>query len=619
MNKIKLLALSALMGLACASCDDVLVDNVNPDAAHANTAELGLPVVVFYASQVNYDHAEYYVYLSQCLTTMSKATKGTYPYKEGWEFLSTNRHPQWRRHFYDIGVNANELIKNSQEMGSPNFELIARTIKLMSTQLTTDAWGDMPRSEAYQSNSPKYDTQASIYEWMFQECEDLLEMYNDQSIVNNPGNLAITSKMDRVYTGDLNKWKGLVLAMKARLLLRNVPNVDRSPAMLNKIDAAAQAAIDCWRSGDLLYGSWFGNEPRYYYVEENAVGESACVWSEAQPIINSWESRANMLSSAVPSKFFMVDCLGLINPGIEKREGVYDRENGFGTDPRLSLLFVPQEGPTSPSIDKKIVAMRYLENNIGAGSTYKQANFPKLYAGAYAASTGCYNPIFTMEELYFIKAEAQYWLGNKTAACELAKEATRWNIQRHLDRYLQDNDGLYPSTDNLPPRVDAAESTQKKFEDRMTAFFENETVGRVKACTEIGNKHYFFDASNYTLSDLMIQKYISMYLLPEQWTDLRRYHYSNRRNGYGIGDNSEIVYGTLRRPYNLYAAYWIDGLTTEEQENAWVQRLNYDPETEEKYNAGELERLGAAKNPQWLRKPMIWSEAYGVRTSLTAE
>ena len=182
MNKIKLLAMSALVALAGASCSDVLVDNVNPDAAHSNTAELGLPVVVFYASQINYDHSEYNLYLSQCLTTMSKATKGTYPYKEGWEFLSINRHPMWRRHFYDIGVNVNELIKNSQSLGSPNYELIARTIRLMSTQLTTDMWGDMPRSEAYLSNSPRYDTQASIYAWMLDEADELLAMYNDPDI-----------------------------------------------------------------------------------------------------------------------------------------------------------------------------------------------------------------------------------------------------------------------------------------------------------------------------------------------------------------------------------------------------------------------------------------------------
>ena len=117
----------------------------------------------------------------------------------------------------------------------------------------------------------------------------------------------------------------------------------------------------------------------------------------------------------------------------------------------------------------------------------------------------------------------------------------------------------------------------------------------------------------------MQQKYIAMYLQPEQWTDMRRYHYSNNRNRYGIGDNNEIVYPTLRRPYNLYAAYWIDGLTEAQKENTWIQRLNYDPETEEKYNRKELQRLGAYKNYKWLQEPMIWAHAYGEVTSLTGE
>ena len=83
--------------------------------------------------------------------------------------------------------------------------------------------------------------------------------------------------------------------------------------------------------------------------------------------------------------------------------------------------------------------------------------------------------------------------------------------------------------------------------------------------------------------------------------------------------DKEIVYPTLRRPYNLYAAFWVDGLSEAEKENCWIQRVNYDPETEEKYNLAELERLGASKNHIWLRKPMIWAEEAGVRTSLTQE
>lgn len=605
--------MATLVGVAMTSCDDVLVENVNPDVAHNNTCQLGLPVLVFYAGQTNYDHAEYNVYLSQCLTTMGKSQTGSYAYKSGWQFLTMNRHPMWRRHFYDIGVNGKEMIDNSREIGSPNYELIARTIQLMSTQLTTDAFGDMPRSEQYLSNSPHYDSQASIYAYMFQEADDLIAMYEDPAIVNAEGNQQITKQMDRVYAGDLNKWKGLVYAVKARLLLRNIPNVDRSAATCQRIIDTAQKAIDCWRSGDLLYGPWFGNEPRYNF--DGGTGESSAQWSSAQPKINSWESRDNQLTSAVPSKFFIEDCMGVINPGKETTQGFWDRENGYGSDPRLMLILRPQNGPVSASNPGQRVMIRYLENNIGAGSTYKQTHFPDLYAGAYAGGTDAYTAIFTMEELYFIQAEAYYWMGNKVKACELTKEATTWNIQRHLDRFLADNDGAYPATGNLPGNATA----QERYERQLVAFLDNEAVKRCKPASEIGNKHWFFNPSTFTLSDLMIQKYIAMYLQPEQWTDLRRYHYSNNRNGYGIGDSQEIIYPTLRRPYNLYQAQWVDGLSDAEKENTWVQRINYDPETEPKYNKAELERLGAYNNHLWLRKPMIWAEDYGKVTSLTQE
>lgn len=620
MNKFKSISVAvlALAGMTFTGCEDTLFENVNPDAAHTNSAEQAMPVEVFYASQIVYDHAEYYVYLSQCLTTMGKSQTGSYSYKQGWEFLSMNRHPQWRRHFYDIGVNGMDIIENSKNLNSPNYELIVRAIRLMSTQLTTDAFGEMPNSEAYTSVAPRYDSQPSIYKAMFEEAEELIKLFDDPSYTENPNNQEITKKMDRVYAGDLNKWKGLVYAIKARLLLRNVPNVDRSAATLQNIIDTAQKAIDIWRSGDLLYGPWFGNEPRYNY--DGGTTEQNAPWSIAQPKINSWESRDNLLTSAVPSKFFVEHCLGVINPGVEMTQGFYDRVNGYGCDPRLHLLFYPNNGPISAAkADQSRVMIRYLENNIGAGSTYKQAHYPDLYAGAYAGNIDAYNAIFTMEELYFIQAEAYYWKGDKAKACELAKEATQWNIQRHLDRYLIESGGALPG--NQRPDT-GSHMTEKVWDNMILAFLDNApdpALSKAKPVTEIGNKHWFFNPSEFTLSDLMIQKYIAMYMQPEQWTDMRRYHYSNNRNGYGIGDANEIIYPKLRRPYNLYAPYWVDGLTEAEKEITWIQRLNPDPETEEKYNRAELERLGAYKNYKWLRKPMIWAEEYGVRTSLTAE
>lgn len=626
MNKLKYILSTVLIGACCASCVDMLDDNVNPDKAHAITVDTGLPTIVFYAQQATYDHAEYYIYLSQCLTTTGKSAVGTYSYKSEWEFLTMNRHPQWRRHFYDIGVNVNNLIANAEAVNSPNYTLIARTIRLLSTQLATDMFGEMPLTNAYKSNSPTYDEQPTIYKWMFDEIDALLADYENPEITENPNNYVITPAQDRLYAGDLNKWKGLVYAIKARLLLRNIPNIDTSAATCQAIIDAADQAINQWRTGDLLYGAWFGNEPRYNF--DGGTNEQNCVWSSAQPIINSWESRKNLLDGAVPSKFFVVDCLGLLEVGT-KNEGLYSAVNsnsyeGYANDPRLPLLMIPRVGPEAD----KTVKVRYLENNIGVGTTYNKTDYyPNLYMGAYSGSISGYNPIFTMEELYFIKAEAEYWKGNQAAACALAKEATQYNIQRHLD-FFQAN---YAKGTELYPGAatsDGVGTTDAEHWDAQVDAFLNNTeyytldrrgkkIVRVRPVSERGNKRWFFEEASFDLEALMTQKYIAMYMQPEQWTDMRRYHFSNNRNNYGIGDANEIVYPTLRRPYNLYASYWIDGLTDAQKENLWVQRIPQDPDTEGKYNRQELERLGAFNNYKWLQKPLMWALSRGERTSLT--
>ncbi len=654
MNKIKVILSSVLLGLSVAGCEDTLFDNVNPDAAHINSAELGLPVVVFYAQQAVYDHAEYNVYLSQCLTTTGKSQTGSYPYKQGWEFLNINRHPQWRRHFYDIGVNVSDLVINSREYNSPNYEIIARTIYLMSTQLCTDAFGEMPMpgegwsipgvagGDAYESKTPKYMTQPTIYAWMLAEADRIIELYNANK-GRTDFTLPIRVEQDRIYAGDIDKWIGLVYAVKARLLLRNIPNVNTG--MAQTIYNTAQQAINIWRSETMYEDPWFGCEPRFKF--DGGTGEQNCPWGPAQPKINSWESRDNLLTTAVPSKFFIEDCLGGINPGVAAKKsgdtagsGVYQTYNGYGSDPRLALLLVPNQGPISPADASSTdhLAVRYLENNIGTSANVKQAHYPDLYAGAYAKNDG-YNPLFTMEELYFIQAEAMYWMGNKVKASELAREATEYNIKRHLARFMADNEGLYPGNGNKVSTTESAITNDKKRWERMVwAFLHNspygdteytnydengEWLGTKRGNTtpvdKIGNETFFFptSADQYSLDKLMIQKYIAMYMQPEQWNDMRRYHYSNTRNGYMV--NGEIVYPKLKRPYNLYSAYWVDGYTEAQKENLWIQRLNYDPQTEDIYNKDEVVRLGAYKDHKWLQKPMIWANDPGVRTSLTAE
>lgn len=556
MNKYKVIILSLLISFMGASCEDWLYDNVNEDAAHEVLPQQVLPVVLFYSAQLQFDHAEYGAYLTQTLTTGGRNQTSSFAYKSGWgDFLTMNRHPQWRRHFYDIGVNAKEIIDEAHEAQEWNLELIGRTLRLMSTQMTTDLFGDMPRSEAYESNSPHYDTQESIYEWMNQEIEELIGMYEDPTYTEAATNIPIDQSIDRVFAGDLNKWKHYTYALKARLLLRKLPNWENNAATCQAIITAVNRALEGWE--DVLYRFDGGN------------GAQNSPWGEAFGSTEQgglgWEGRGNMLNSAVPTKYFMENILGVFES--------HNNLKGWAEDPRILAFMSARPGPSGTSDSS--TEMRYLDTNIGMDVSYKVDNYPTLFpevdgkkVSVYTQNTG-YVPLFLEEELLLIKAEATYWSGDKPTARSLTMQAAEINFDRF------NLSSIYGSSYTR---------------------YRNNYLGN-----ETGTGNYvttYFPADGFNIGHIMRQKYVCLYLQPEQWTDMRRYNYSCEENG--IQYDNTYVYPGLKRPNNIYEAHWGD------DPKAWINRINYDPETEEKYNKAELERLGAYKNYQWLRKPMIW-------------
>ena len=542
------------------------------------STKMGLQTVISYAPLACYATAEIGVYMSQALTTGGKSQTGSYPYSQGWEFLGSPV-SYWNWHCNDMIPAALLLIDYAEAYAYKNVALIGRTIRLMATMLATDIYGDMPRAELGHTISPMFETQQDIYGWMFEEADNLIQLYYNNDWINCPTNLQISATMDPIYHGDLQKWKGFCKALRARLWLRKLPNWDNTPAVCQEIIRLVDDALANFE------------EPRYYYP--GGAKELNCPWGPYAPI--NGKIKANRLSTSIPTTFFLRGILGGI-------DGKYQVSRGYALDPRAAKIMEPRN---------QVEGMLHLKSNIGMDFNNTISNFPDLLTQASLTnpwvSNTSYIPLITTEELLFIKAEAQYWAGDHAGAYATTKAATKYNMERY---------GIEETT-----LIDHALNQYNRF-------FE------IK-----------FKATDFTLADLMQQKYVAMYLQPEQWTDMRRYNYSSSKNGiaYAVPGHQAPVYVydvknvhnganalfakdaanfkltiTLDRPYNLYEAYWDTpddyGVNAKLSPNAWVQRINAD---QTPFNTPELERMGyyttnsngeKVLDHNILRKHLIWAQ-----------
>lgn len=126
----------------------------------------------------------------------------------------------WGR-VYGSALNLNDVInytKDKEEEVNKKVYGLALIFKAYAFQKLTDLYGDIPYSEASipkdgNIEKPKYDTQKSIYLSCFENIKKGLEILEPYE------NLAMGSA-DRVYGGDLKKWKKFANSLRLRMAMR---------------------------------------------------------------------------------------------------------------------------------------------------------------------------------------------------------------------------------------------------------------------------------------------------------------------------------------------------------------------------------------------------------------
>lgn len=456
-----------------------------------------------------------------------------------------NAASMWRIHFYDIGQNCNNMIKWAQEEGKSDYAGIGKAIFAWSWLVLSDYHGEVIKtSEAFNTGALtfSYGEQAEVYDYVRQLCYESLSLLN--SATADP---TLSTADAYFYGGDLNKWKKFVYGILARSYhhLTNKGNylTDYADSVVyysnlaindNADNAMVKFAATGISGNSNFFGPLRGNLASTGIATETAIRQSAYI--------------ANLMSG-----------LNAAFPGVTDPRAIYMlRLNTNGTFKGLT----PNKGQTVITANDRPESFWGISQAAGVNNTAPGSDANCRYLFRNASSF----PVMTASEIQFIKAEALFRKGDKPGALAAYKKGIELNFDMLMNTY----------STNVPP----GNLLTTTIRDNFTA-----------------NPAVVPSAANLTLTHIMMQKYISLYIHGtfETWVDMRRYHYTDLDPNTG-----QQVYRDFAPPSGT-DLYPNNG-------GRLIYRLRPRFNSEYVWNLNELNRIGASAlnyhtKEQWFSQP----------------
>lgn len=264
MKKIIKLGIFVLAVAVISSCSKWIDPeiNINPDAPITVPMGLITPSVqtdLAYTLAGGNDVCRPQAMWMQQLTGIARQSEAQGRYL----FRSNNVSNLWATVYSGIGMDLNNLKTLAAEKESPHIAGMAQVLMALNLGITTDLWGDIPYTEAFQGKenlTPSFDSQESIY--------TAIQSLLDEGIANlSSADNAVDIAGDYIYGGDIASWVNAANALKARyyLHLSEVDNANYAKAL-----ASANAALDGGFSG--MKFSWgeseSGANPLYQFLDQ---------------------------------------------------------------------------------------------------------------------------------------------------------------------------------------------------------------------------------------------------------------------------------------------------------------------------------------------------------------
>lgn len=293
-------------------------------------------------------------------------------YLEKLQWSTTRGVDLWRNHYWQMGTNVLAALKDAEAKKAYDYVGAIKIMWAWSWMITTDRHGAMPLNEAFTDIiAPKYDSQKEIYLYVNQLLDDAIVSLDK----GNKSGMAL-AQGDKMYNGDISKWKMFAYALKARAYNHLSKKSDYNPTKV------IEFCDNSFTSND--------DNASPFFIGSGDGSTTDVFWSPA---------RKNM-ETARPTRFLI---------------SLLDGEVFGQEDPRLRLMFNESDDATVKGITP----------SVGDENTPKSA---KMYNKFWSSETSK-ERFISYWEVQFIKAEAALHKGDKALALSAYKEGMRAHME----------------------------------------------------------------------------------------------------------------------------------------------------------------------------------------------
>ena len=346
MNK-KLLAtaLSLTALIAGSGCKKYLDVNTNPNVAQDAPVNLILPSTeIAIGSAIGVDFqingsiwAEYYT---------QSPVASQYKTLEQYNPSATTYDRSWILFYENALKNLRVIETKSKAQNLKQYLAIAEVLEAYCFQNLTDAWGDIPYTQALKGTadqggilSPKYDAQSLVY-------DGVLSTIDSSIALMDPNDASAPGGDDLIFNGDMDKWYRFANTLKLKMLLRlSEINPGKAQAGIAALYATSPEFIDNTSDAQIIYSATPGSQ-NPLYSEEVGLGKT-------QNLVASRTVVDSMNSNNDPRAFQFFSPVGSVVVGIT--QGDYGNSNASASAPTY-LVGADALDPNSATAPVKFIS-----------------------------------------------------------------------------------------------------------------------------------------------------------------------------------------------------------------------------------------------------------------------